>query len=107
MEFCKYEFTDLQWSNLKKKIEATNENGNKFFVGCSVVELGNIISNEIVSKKYSVDILWNDKPLVEFNQYEVYPTPCGVHLFAGWESIYAAKYCKANPDSEYCQHFNQ
>jgi len=92
MEFCKYEFTDLQWSSLRKKIETTNENGNTSFVGCSVVELGHIISNEIVSKKYSVDILWNETPIAEFNQYEVYPAFCGAHTFAGFEGQYEDKY---------------
>ena len=98
MEFCKYEFTDLQWSSMRKKIETKNEDGNTSFVGCAVVELGHIIINEIVSKKYSVDILWNEKPLVEFNQYEVYPSPCGAHTFAGLESQYAEKYYTKFPD---------
>lgn len=90
--------TDLQWSSLRKKIETKNEDGITSFVGCSVVELAHIISNEIVSKKYSVDILWNEAPLVEFNQYEVYPAPCGVHTFAGLESQYAEKYYTKFPD---------
>jgi hypothetical protein len=99
MEFCKYEFTDLQWSSLRKKIETANEDGNTSFVECSVVELGKIlISENVFSKKYSVDILWNEKPLVDFNQYEIYPTPCGVHTFAGLESQYAEKYYTKFPE---------
>ena len=98
MEFCKYEFTDLQWSSLRKKIETANEDGNTSFVGCSVVELGHIIINDVVSKKYSVDILWNESSLVDFNKYEVYPAPCGAHTFAGLESQYAEKYYTKFPE---------
>jgi len=104
MEFCKYEMTDLQWSTIKKKIETTNENGNTSFVGCAVVELGHIvltpaimegmviITPAILSNKFAVDILWDETPLTDFNEYEVFPAPCGVHTFAGLESLYAEKY---------------
>jgi hypothetical protein len=110
MEFSKYEFTDKQWSDLRKKIETKNENGNTSFVGCAVVELGNIVTTPaimegtniktpaILSSKYSVDILWNESPLVDFNQYEVYPSPCGVHTFAGLENQYAEKYYTKFPN---------
>ena len=104
MEFCKYEFTDLQWSSLKKKIETTNEVENTTFTGCAVVELGHIVVTPAImegmtiktpaklSSKYSVDILWNETPFAEFDKYEVYPSPCGVHTFAGLEKQYEDKY---------------
>jgi hypothetical protein len=110
MEFCKYEMTDLQWSSLKKKIETTNENENTSFVGCAVSELGHIVTTPavmegmtiktpaILSNKFSVDILWNELPLADFNKYEVFPLPCGVHSFAGLESLYADKYYTKFPE---------
>jgi hypothetical protein len=110
MEFCKYEMTDLQWSNLKKKIEAKNELENTSFKGCAVVELGHIvltpaimkgmviITPAILSNKFSIDILWNESPLIDFNKYEVFPAPCGVHSFAGLETQYAEKYYAKFPD---------
>ena len=113
MEFCKYEMTDLQWSNLKKKIETKNTiNGveNTSFIGCSVVELGHIVITPVImegmiiktpavlSNKFSVDILWNELPLTDFNKYEVFPSPCGVHSFSGLESQYAEKYYTKFPD---------
>ncbi|MFZ4799338.1 MAG: hypothetical protein ACOYMA_17695 [Bacteroidia bacterium] len=108
MEFCKYEMTDLQWSNLKKKIEITNENTS--FIGCAVVELGYIVltpavmegmaikTPAILSNKFSVDILWNELPLTDFKKYEVFPAPCGVHSFSGLQSLYAEKYYTKYPE---------
>jgi len=110
MEFCKYEFTDLQWSSLKKKIEITNENENTSFVGCSVVELGHIVTtpaimdgmviktNAGLSLKFCVDILWNETPLAEFDKFEVYPAPCGIHTFGGFEGQYSEKYYNKYPE---------
>ena len=110
MEFCKYEMTDLQWSSLRKKIETINELENTSFVGCAVVELGHIVitpaimegmaikTPAVLSNKFSVDILWNELPLVDFNKYEVFPSPCGVHSFSGLESQYEEKYYAKYPD---------
>ena len=42
--------------------------------------------------EYAVDILFNDTPAAEFQPYIVWPKPCGVHAFAGWEEQYAADY---------------
>jgi hypothetical protein len=56
------------------------------------------------STKVAVDILWADKPLTtSFASYVVWPAPCGIHVFAGWEQAYAEEYCKANPEAAYCQ----
>ena len=105
--------TDLQWSNLRKKIETKNtinELENTSFTGCAVVELGHIVTTPaimegmtiktpaILSNKFSVDILWNELPLTDFNKYEVFPSPCGVHSFAGLESLYTEKYYTKFPD---------
>ena len=114
MEFCKYEMTDLQWSNLKKKIIKTTTifdgEENTSFVGCSAIELGHIATTPavmegmviktpaILSNKFSVDILWNELPLTDFNKYEVFPSPCGVHSFSGLELQYAEKYYTKFPD---------
>jgi len=112
--FRKYEFTPAQWETLKKKIQVTDEEGNKSYKGCAVHEIGFICLewgkdaedmpvcvNQ--SDKWAVDILWYSEPLADFTAYEVWPKPCGVHIFAGCESEYLKGYCAKFPESEFCK----
>jgi hypothetical protein len=112
--FRKYEWTPTQWATAKSKIQTTNEEGETTWDATkvvAVVELGHIClerneEGECVSTspKYAVDILWTDKPATtSFASYVVWPEPCGIHVFAGWEEAYAEEYCKANPSAAYCQ----
>jgi hypothetical protein len=120
MTYRKYEFTPAQWATLRKLIEVENTFGGTKSTTWSdlitaVHEIGHIVltpavmngmevvTPAVLSTKWAVDIIWASEPLSQFAQYVVYPKPCGVHVFAGWESIYAQEYCKANPDSEYCK----
>ena len=114
MKFLKYEFTPTQWATAKSKIQVTDDEGNTSWDSSkviAVVELGHICTehNEEgecinTSPKYAVDILWTEQPATtSFASYVVWPDPCGVHVFAGWEQAYATDYCVANPDAEYCQ----
>jgi len=114
MKFLKYEFTPAQWATAKAKIETTDAEGNTSWnseLVTGVVELGYICLERnaegeciTTSPKYAVDILWADQPLAtSFASYVVWPAPCGVHVFAGWEQAYAEEYCVANPDAAYCQ----
>jgi hypothetical protein len=121
MKFLKYEFTPTQWATAKAKIETTGTDpeGETYTTWNSelvtaVVELGYLCTEwgtdaegnqvcEVTSPKYAVDILWANEPMVaSFAAYVVWPSPCGVHIFAGWESAYATEYCVANPTAEYC-----
>jgi hypothetical protein len=119
MKFLKYEFTPAQWATAKAKIETTGTDPegettwNSELV-TAVVELGFLCTewgtdedgNQVclkTSPKYAVDILWTDQPVASFDANVVYPAPCGVHIFAGWEQAYAEEYCKANPEAAYCQ----
>ena len=101
MKFRKYEFTPTQWKTLKTKIW-TEEIG---YSECHVVELGflpttpatydsegNVLTPAVLSKKFSVDILWIQDPLSDFTQYEVWPEPVGIHTFAGMEYLYEQDY---------------
>ncbi len=118
MKFLKYEFTPTQWATAKAKITLKDEEGNESWDAnkvVAVVELGHLCTQwgtdaegnqvcEVTSPKYAVDILWTDKPLTtSFASYVVWPDPCGIHVFAGWEQAYAEEYCKANPEAAYCQ----
>ena len=114
MKFLKYEFTPTQWATAKQKITLTDEEGNETWDPAkvvAVVELGHLCTErneegECVkeSSKVSVDILWADQPATtSFASYVVWPEPCGIHVFAGWEQAYAEDYCKANPSAAYCQ----
>jgi hypothetical protein len=118
MKFLKYEYTPVQWEAAKKKIEltGTDPEGETYTyynpeLITAVVELGYICLETDAegkciksSPKYAVDILWTAEPLVaSFAAYVVWPAPCGVHIFAGWESAYESEYCVANPDAAYCQ----
>jgi hypothetical protein len=110
MKFLKYEFTPTQWATAKAKIETTDgEVTWDVTKVTAVVELGHLCTAKdaegqciTTSPMYAVDILWAAEPLVEdFAAYVVWPAPCGVHIFAGWEAAYESEYCVANP--EYCQ----
>ena len=120
--FRKYEFTAAQWETAKTKITKTYpdmDGGTETVYDpekvVSVVEIGKLCTEwgtneegEQVCTKYaskiSVDILWAGEPLTTgFASYVVWPEPCGVHVFAGWEAQYAADYCAANPEAAYCQ----
>jgi hypothetical protein len=116
MKFLKYEFTPSQWATLRKLIEVTHEDTTSWSdLITAVHEIGHIVltpavmngmevvTPAVLSPLWAVDIIWASEPLSEFAQYVVFPKPCGVHVFAGWESIYAQEYCKAKPDAEYCQ----
>jgi hypothetical protein len=118
MIYLKYEFTPAQWATLRKLIEvestfdgtkstswsdlitAVHEIGH-IVLTPAVIEDGEVVTPAVLSPLWAVDIIWASEPLSQFAQYVVYPKPCGVHVFAGWESIYAQEYCKANPD--YCK----
>ena len=120
--FRKYEFTPTQWATAKAKIETTTTNPEGESVTTwdaskviAVVELGHLCTQwgtdaegnrvcEVESPMYAVDILWADQPATtSFSSYVVWPEPCGVHIFAGWEAQYAKDYCEANPTAQYCQ----
>ena len=118
MKFLKYEFTPTQWATAKAKIQVTPEEGETTWDATkvvAVVELGKLCTEWGTddegmpvcvkeSNKISVDILWADQPLTtSFGSYVVWPAPCGIHVFAGWEAQYAKDYCEANPSAAYCQ----
>jgi len=118
MKFLKYGFYNpAAWDAAKAQITVTDEEGNETWDSTkvvAVVELGNICLQwgtdaegnrvcEVESPMYAVDILWVDQPLASFDSSVVFPEPCGVHVFAGWEAQYAKDYCVANPSAAYCQ----
>ena len=43
-----------------------------------------------IDKLVCVDILFNDTCPEPLAAFVVWPTPCGVHCFSGWEEQYAA-----------------
>ena len=48
-----------------------------------------------------VDVLFQDDCPASLNPYIVWPTPCGVHSFLGWDAQYAADYKEfATPQSK-------
>ena len=116
MTFNKYEFTPTEWETLQKQIQQTTETPSgetTSWVGCAVVEIGFIClqwgedaeGKQVCVKqsdKWAVDILWDDQPLPSFVPFEVYPSPCGVHTFAGCDAMYLESFCKKFPDSPYC-----
>jgi hypothetical protein len=120
MKYLKYEFTPAQWATLRKLIEVESTlNGTKsstwsdlitavheighIVLTPGVIEDGEVVTPAVLSTKWAVDIIWANEPLSQFAQYVVWPKKGGMHIFAGWEQIYAQEYCKANPDSDYCK----
>ena len=118
MIFNKFEFPPTEWATLRKLIEqtTTTPDGTKVqsWVDCAVVELGFIVitpavmdgmevkTPAVLSDKWAVDILFYAEPPTEFEPFEVYPNPCGVHTFSGDDSLYLKTFCAKYPDSPYC-----
>ena len=114
--FAKFEFTPTQWATLRKLIEQTTttpDGGESTtWKDCAVVEIGFIclewgqVDDKPVctkqSDKWAVDILFYSEVPKEFEPYEVYPNPCGVHTFSGDDSLYLKTFCNKYPDSPYC-----
>ena len=111
----KYEMTPAQWATARKKIEVTTDEGSSWSDAVlGVVELGHleitpavydgeeITTPAVLSNKVAIDILWSAEPVSTFASKQVWPEPCGVHTFAGWQAAYAADFCEANPDHPYC-----
>ena len=104
--FTKYEFSSpTEWATYKAKI--TDQDGNA--IDCAIVEIGNIClatdqegNCTDLSPLYAVDILWNDEPLESFSTKEVFPDPCGIHVFSGCEDMYLKRFCQFNHDSPFC-----
>ena len=96
MTFAKYQFTNpTEWANYKAQI--TDNDGNP--VDCAIVEIGQICietDNEgnciTLDDSFAVDIMWYGEIPQSFNTYEVYPEPCGIHVFSGCEDLYEKRY---------------
>jgi len=117
--FAKFEFTPTQWATLRKLIEqtTTTPDGAKVqsWVDCAVVELGfivitpavingmEVITPAVLSDKWAVDILFYAEVPTEFEPYAVFPSPVGIHTFAGCDDLYLQSFCRKFPDSEYCK----
>lgn len=104
MIFAKYSFPEGIWETLKPIIQQDEQ-----YINCAVVEIGHIcISSDTggnctqFDPNFAVDIMWYGEIPEEFNQYEVFPNPVGVHIFAGCEAIYLERLCRLNPNSPFC-----
>jgi hypothetical protein len=99
MKFRKYEFnSQSEWNTLKSSIQTVNGPMRvTSYINCDVVELGYLITSpDIVSNKYSVDILWHNNIPSTFTQYEVWPHDIGAHTFLGLEHLYREEYNNRN-----------
>jgi len=99
-------FRKYKW-NTKAEFEA-------FFTlsqpDATCVELGHIvttpavvsgdveISPAVVSAEYCVDLLWDDQPAPDWEQYETWPPPVGVHTYLGWDEQYTNEYNERLPE---------
>lgn len=84
MKFRKYEMTYEQWQELKPLLDGKVVNA---------VELG-----ELTEGKFSIDILWNDEILEDFNEFEIWCEPVGSHSFGySIDLDYINEYYARNP----------
>ena len=114
MQFQKFEFLDqAAWAAAQATIQVTDSEGNVSYdpaVVVAVHEIGNIClatdpttgDCTDLSTKWAVDIIWVDAEPANFTASQVFPKPCGVHIFAGWAEAYTKAYCEKFPESEYC-----
>ena len=119
MKFRKYEFTPTQWATAKKKIELTTTNFEQetysywnpeiiavvYEIGKLCTEWGAEDDMPICVKqstKISVDIVWQEEELADFDKYMVFPIPVGVSSMGyAMDAEYTEAYCVINPD--YCK----
>ena len=112
MKFRKYEFTPLKWEELKVELQVSNTIGEETTLSYnhniveSVVEIGhimiaspvldekfNVVTEAVISDKFSVDILWQNDELESFAPYKIWCDPVGIHSFgasidANYEEAY-------------------
>ena len=92
MIFRKYEFNTKQ--EAQQMIDALGEHKH------SIVHLGNIVleqgeydadGNEItapvISDKYHIDVLWSDTEPADWQPYQVWCKPVGVHIFGNSAAV--------------------
>ena len=107
MIFKKYEFDDRDdWELVR---DTLYKDGELIEQIAAIHEIGQICYdyNEEgectdLSTHYAVDMLLNED-MMSLNQYEVYPNPDGVHIFAGCAELYLKTFCEVNPESDYCK----
>jgi len=112
MIFKKYEFTnEEELLTIRETLYKEVEEGEKILIAevAAIHEIGHICFdyNEEgectdLSTHYAVDILLNED-LLRLNEFEVYPNPDGVHIFAGCSELYLKTFCEVNPESDYCK----
>ena len=107
MIFRKYEFdTQEKWEEVRETLYKDEQLIDEV---AAIHEIGHICFdyNEEgectdLSTHYAVDILLNED-LLRLNEFEVYPNPDGVHIFAGCSELYLKTFCEVNPESDYCK----
>jgi len=80
-------FRKYKW-NTKAEFEAFFELSQP---NATCVELGEI------DNTYCVDLLWDDQPAPDWEQYETWPPPVGIHTFLGWDETYTKDYNERLP----------
>lgn len=107
MIFRKYEFdTQEKWEEVR---ETLYEDEQLIDAVAAIHEIGHICFDydeegecTDLSTHYAVDILLNED-LLRLNEFEVYPNPDGIHIFAGCAELYLKTFCDVNPESPYCK----
>lgn len=99
MIFRKYEFGSRE--EAQSKIDALVSHDN------SVVILGNIVlvqgdddTAPVISDKYHIDVLWSDTAPSDWQPFEVWCKPVGMHVFANSEAVseWTAKCKELHPE---------
>jgi hypothetical protein len=75
-------FRKYKW-NTKAEFEALFQLSQP---DATCVELGDI------DNTYCVDLLWDDQPAPDWEQFETWPPPVGRHTFLGWDEQYTNDY---------------
>lgn len=107
MIFRKYEFdTQEKWEEVR---ETLYEDEQLIDAVAAIHEIGHICFDydeegecTDLSTHYAVDILLNED-LLRLNEFEVFPNPDGIHIFAGCAELYLKTFCDVNPESPYCK----
>lgn len=110
MKFRKYEFSPAKWAELKVELQSSIsiEGDSQIFynreIVNSVVEIGHLVilepeDEQILSDKFSVDILWQVDELPSFASYKIWCIPLGIHSFgASIDADYEQAYLQQFPN---------
>lgn len=93
MIFRKYEFDTKEEAQSKIYALGVDDEGN-------AIHNHSIVYLPLISNKYHIDVLWSDTAPIDWQPFEVWCKPLGMHVFANSEAVseWTAKCKELHPE---------